>query len=132
MYAVLRASVKLKKGVKLKKQWPDQGMCAAKVVRVSRAQSDIHPDTERNVYKVRYMVDGAEEDLEEEEELRRLLIVKHLPVSARWPPSAPLPGLRRGTITDLRPMFTPLFVSIRATKRPSMPLSQPSNTSRTV
>lgn len=75
--AVLRSQAKLEVGLQIEKVWPVYGVCTGKVVSSGMIESSLYPGRERMAYKVRYDIDGEEEDLEEEE-LRPLICTPHL------------------------------------------------------
>jgi len=83
---VLRRSIKIEKGTKIDKNWPEHGgVFRAEVVDCSRALTSLHHDgSERPVYKVHYLDDDEEEELEEEE-IRPLLVIDCLQVHAPTP-----------------------------------------------
>jgi hypothetical protein len=88
--AVLRSSVKLEPGVKLRKNWPEHcGFFDGKVVsNAVDVDSTIMPGASAKAWKVKYDVDGTTEELEEIE-LRSLLIVSDM-LPSRAPRSAAL------------------------------------------
>lgn len=75
---VLRRRCKLVTGLKIAKSFPGHGMCDAKIISEELVESTLYPGKEVTAYTVRYEVDGATEDLEEEE-IRRLIKVRELP-----------------------------------------------------
>jgi hypothetical protein len=87
--AVLRFSVKLEQGVKLRKNWPAHGgFFDAKVVSEAvEVDSTIMPGTTAKAWKVKYDVDATTEELEEIE-LRRALIVSDMVPPGRAAPRA--------------------------------------------
>jgi len=80
---VLRQDMKIKPGVKIVKLW-DGVPFEGKVIETATAESTLYPGQERKVYKVHYSADDTAEDLEDEE-IRKLLVITELEVSARWP-----------------------------------------------
>lgn len=77
--AVMKKHLKVAKGSVIRKLWPGIGMCEAKVTEIiPDLESTLHPGQVVKGYKVKYTSDGEEEDLEEEE-IRRWLVINHLP-----------------------------------------------------
>lgn len=77
----LRAAAKLATGMRISKYFDGFGFCEGNIVSSSMVDSTLYPGKERRAYKVKYVSDGAMEDLEEEE-LRPLLVVKDMPERA--------------------------------------------------
>lgn len=80
--AVLRATVKLEKGLEISKAFPGQGTFKAKVISSELCDSTLYPGRERMAYRVRFPSDGQEEDLEEEE-IRPLIFTLDMPERKR-------------------------------------------------
>jgi hypothetical protein len=76
--AVLRGSAALVRNVKIAKTWPGYGLCSGVIVGIGQAESTLYPGTVRTVYKVKYDMDGTEEELEEEE-IRPLVLTADTP-----------------------------------------------------
>ena len=72
--ALLRKTRNLALGMIIKKNWPGHGICEGKITATDQAESTLYPGQVRTVYTVKYDIDGAEEDLEEEE-VRPVLVV---------------------------------------------------------
>jgi hypothetical protein len=93
--AVLRNSVKLETGVKLRKNWPEHGgFFDGKVVsNAVEVDSTIMPGTSAKAWKVKYDEDATTEELEEVE-LRRALIVSDMVPPGRAAPRRALTAQR--------------------------------------
>ena len=86
---VLRQDMKIKQGVKIVKLW-DGVPFEGEVIEIAKANSTLYPGQERKVYKVHYPADCEEEELEDEE-IRKLLVIDELEVSARRQGAAHIP-----------------------------------------
>lgn len=85
--AVLRNRMELKAGVEIVKDFPPFGTFSAFIVSSSHVRSTLYPGTNAVAYKVRYPSDGKREDLEEDE-IRPLLKISHLPAFQKMCDSA--------------------------------------------
>ena len=77
--AVLRKHIEIKKNTRISKEWPGLGFLDAKVIKLVTLQSQLSPGTHVPGYKVKYSMDGEEEDYEDAE-IRKCVIVHDDPV----------------------------------------------------
>ena len=76
--AVLRKHMEIKKGTLISKEWPGQGFLNAKVIKLVTLQSELYPGKNVPGFKVRYELDGGEEDYEDDE-IRKWVMVNNDP-----------------------------------------------------
>ena len=74
--AVIRKYMKIKKNTLIVKEWQGRGFLTAKVLKKVLLQSELSPGQNVDGWKVKYDIDGGEEDYEEPE-IRRCLVVKN-------------------------------------------------------
>ena len=81
--AVLRNLCEIKPGTKVRKLWPQHGRYFDGVVKASvDVDSTVTPGTVAKAWTVKYTADNTEEDLEEVE-IRKLVVVDGLPARLR-------------------------------------------------
>ena len=74
--AVIRKYMEIKKNTLIVKEWQGRGFLTAKVLKKVLLQSELSPGQNVDGWKVKYDIDGGEEDYEEPE-IRRCLVVKN-------------------------------------------------------
>jgi hypothetical protein len=98
---VVRSKIDIKIGTKMAKHFTGVGLCDGKVIAYAKVNSTIHTNQEVDAYTVKYTVDGATEDLEDEE-IRPLLVLTGN-------------ALRADALDSVRPAFT--YLENRITNR---------------